>query len=409
MSYKDNIKIKDKQREQQKDLETLTLMLNNNGFQTNKGSNTYTLASVVVDFINRVIDRRYQDLSILSLWDTQDLTVLVPMLYDRYRLYNERHQPKIYNIKELYVKDKLAIFEQVPGYQKLTCIDPENEYAALAFTKKIIINRLDNDEPTPLGIQYDELFKGSRLMLNNHEFFESYTSETGVHKERDFIILPNEKGEATFYPITDFRSYNLTGSLELTILVKLADMRDYGKEFKFELYKDYVEITPDLLRFTLTQLMQNFARYRGMTLDDLYEFIKVRYQLTNEIQAIKDELVLDVSDAIQQEIKEFAERNVSQFFKINIVRPQEASVYVKIEDSTLNQKMQDYLREKLAKFEDAEKLEEYVYYLVDMFYALSFGLDANFVKSQHPSKIKVTVIDSENRSKNLTTVKLVSN
>ena len=58
-------------------------------------------------------------------------------------------------------------------------------------------------------------------------------------------------------------------------------MKDYGDDpnlASLELVKDYVEITPDLLRFTLTQLMQNFAKYRGMEPQDLADFVKLRLQ-----------------------------------------------------------------------------------------------------------------------------------
>lgn len=414
-TYRDNIKIKDKQKAQQKDLETLLGMLNLKGFQTNKGSNTYMLASTVVDFINKVIDQRQNDLSILSLWDTQDLSALVPLLYDRYRLYNERHQPKIYDIKNLYLKDQLEYFKPVPSYQKLVCFDPKNELACLAFTKTIIIGRLDNLSPTPLGVEYNELFAGSQLLLNtrnatDREFFESYTSEFGVHQERDYIILPNETGEAVFYPITDFRQYSekVDDSLSLTVLVRPNEMKGYGDDIQFLLVKDYVEITPDLLRFTLTQLMQNFAKFRGMSLQELAEFVTYRYR--SDFKLTDEEFVVDASSAILQEIKEFADRNLSLVDKVKEVKflkPKVTNVSTVIEEPTLNHKLQHYLEDNLAKFEDLSKLKERVYQLVDMFYAVTFGLDANFAKSQNPCKIEVSPYETgEDESENWTLVKL---
>ena len=424
-SYRDNIKIKDKQKAQQKDLETLLGLLNLKGFQTNKGSNTYMLASTVVDFINKVIDQRQNDLSILSLWDTQDLSALVPLLYDRYRLYNERHQPKIYDIKNLYLKDQpgqLEHFKPVPSFQKLICFDPKNELACLAFTKTVIIARLDNEVPTPLGVQYEELFAGSRLVLADLEFHESFTSETGVHQERDYIILPDSSGEATFYPITDFRkSANAENSnpLELTLLVRPNNMKDYGDDpnlASLELVKDYVEITPDLLRFTLTQLMQNFAKYRGIGPQDLADFVKLRFN--RDVKLTETELVVDSNYATIQEIRNFAERNLSKFVQLNINKPKLINVNVIIENQpNLNQSLQKYLTDNLAKFEDAGRLKERVYQLVDMFYAVTFGLDANFAKSQNPCKIELNGLDEvegtegtdeTNTSENWATVTITS-
>ena len=303
------------------------------------------------------------------------MSALVPLLYDRYRLYNERHQPKIYDIKNLYLKDQLEYFKPVPSYQKLVCFDPNNELACLAFTKTVIIARLDNIAPTPLGVDYNELFAGSQLLLNikgsgDREFFESYTSEFGVHQERDYIILPNETGEAVFYPITDFRQYSekTDDSMSLTLLVRPNDMKGYGDDILFPLVKDYVEITPDLLRFTLTQLMQNFAKFRGLSLQELADFVTYRYQV------------------------EFADRNLcypDKIKNVKILEPRIFNVSTIIEEPTLNHKLQHYLKDNLAKFEDIDKLKERVYQLVDMFYAVTFGLDANFAKSQNPCKIQV--------------------
>ena len=298
----------------------------------------------------------------------------------------------------------------------MICFDPKNELACLAFTKTVIIARLDNETPTPLGVQYEELFAGSRLVLADLEFHESFTSETGVHQERDYIILPDSSGEATFYPITDFRkSANAENSnpLELTLLVRPNNMKDYGDDpslASLELVKDYVEITPDLLRFTLTQLMQNFAKYRGMGPRDLADFVKLRFNC--DIKLTDAELVVDSNSAAIQEIRNFAERNLSKFVQLNINKPKLIKVNVVIENQpNLNQSLQKYLTDNLAKFEDAGRLKERVYQLVDMFYAVTFGLDANFAKSQNPCKIELNeAIEDEksNTSENWATVTITS-
>lgn len=380
MNYEDNKHIRERQNQQLKDVQLLESMLNQAGFQTNKGSNTSILAGVVVDFINRVIDNRRNDLSILSLWETNDMNVLVPLLYDRYRLYNERHQPKTYDIKDVPIS---GIFERVPGFHNIVAIN--SNIACQANPRKFIISKLDNESPSGLGVQYADLFAGSRLVCNGVEFFESFTSEFGVHQERDFIILPNETGEAVFYPITDFRLKLSESSepLELTLLTKPLE----ETEVNLDLVKDKVEITADFLRFVLTNLMQKFAKYRGLDVNELENFIKLRYKV--ETLVSNNECIIKTNHVILKEIREFAERNISKFFEVEINTPSEISVTLKCEDPKIESMIVDYVKQNLNTFEERRTIKEKIFHLVDMAYASTFGLDANFAKSQNPTKIEI--------------------
>ena len=124
---------------------------------------------------------------------------------------------------------------------------------------------------------------------------------------------------------------------------------------------------------------------------------------------------MDASNAILQEIREFADRNLcypDKIKNVKILEPRIFNVSTVIEESTLNHKLQHYLKDNIAEFEDLAKLKERVYQLVDMFYAVTFGLDANFAKSQNPCKIQVAEnlvddkIESSERSGKWTKVQL---
>lgn len=387
MKYSDNAQKREILASRFLEVDELLHRLNQAGFQTNKGSNSHLLANIVVDFVNKVISKRKHDLSILSLWDTQDMNVIVPMIFDRYRIYNERHQPKLYDIGVLDGLDaeQLEFFEPVQNHTRLVLV--KSGIAAYAKLHRVTISRLDNEQPTKLGIQYDDLYSGSELSADGEEFFESFMSESGIYQERDFVILPDAKGQALFYPITDFRHAGVSGVLELTLLSK----HKAGKPYELELLKDEVIITPDLLRFVLTQLMSRFPIYRGMSKDEFKEFIELKFNVSCIINS--NEMVVDATDHIIEDLQAFADRNV--FGNVKVTKAGKSTVSVSIEDVTLNQKLQDYLQDKFAEIEPTDKLKEKVYSLVDMFYAVTFGLDAYYAKSQNPATIRVDLDNAD--------------
>lgn len=381
MKYSESAKIKEQQDRRKEELLELLREFEHAGFQTNKGSNTHTLASVVVDFINKVIDKRKQDLSILSLWDTQDMNALVPMLFQRYRVYNQRHIPETYDISALEIGKfgKLELFEPVFGLTKLVYVGAN--HAVLANVHKVQITKLTNEKPTPLGVKYDDLLAGSLLTYNDTTFVESFTSQTGVYNERDFVILPDAKGQAVFYPITDFKSVGVNGYLELSILLKT----NQNSPVEINPVRDFVEMTPDLLRFTLTQLMQRFPTFRGITVEELLEFLQTKYQ---KPCILHDGVVSqDLGELEILEVNQFIKENVFGDYKIQ--QPITTAIKVTVTNKTIQEQLRGYLLGKIPSLMLTKDVKELVYKEVDMFYALTFGLDGNFAKSQNPCTIEV--------------------
>lgn len=383
-TYEDNAKARALQKSQRDDLQMFLSLLNDAGFQTNKGSNTYTLAGVITDFVHRIIDQRKQDLSILSLWETEDTAVLVPLMYARYRIYNERHHPQIFDISSLNLQNAKE-FDEVQGYRKLVHIG-DGKLAALANVKKFTIAKLSNEEPTPLGIRYDDLLTGSKLVLDSKEYFESYTSETGVFHERDFVILPDERGIAVFYPILDFKKalgFDKDAVIELTLLTRPAPD---AQAYEFDQVKDFVEITPDLLKFTLTQLMARFPTQRGQSLAEFQEYLQNKFGIDSFIY--QNYIFADLKPLDFEELNNFAERNVFNYSG-NLKVPGKCRVWVELENKIYQKELMDFIKKNLTKYEIGAMLEEKVYKLVEVWFATKFALSARTAMQDNPTKVDV--------------------
>lgn len=371
--------------------EALLQSLNDAGFQTNKGSNTYVLASVIHDYIQKTIKARSKDLGIIGLWETNDMNLLVPMMFDRYGIYCTRHTPKVYNLQDLDYDKEPEILQQLPGYSS-ACYLGDNKVVH-GSVKTFIIKRLDNLEPTKLGVPYDALFEGSFAKVGSNDIKESEMSITGVYTENDYVILPNTEGEALFYPITNFKSKFPGNKEPITLnLIVNTNQKDSLDGVIYRV-KDQVVITCDLLRFTLTQLMQSFPKYRGLTLEQFSDYIKLKYNAdAYTLPESKQVIFVDCTSQVLEEIKEFADANNFKDYQLEL--PGNSTILI---ESKFKDEIISYLKEKvfISSVHVTEDLEEQVYHNVDMFYATKFGLEANYVKSQNGTKIKVDLSDSK--------------
>lgn len=375
-----------------------------NGFKTTKGTNTFTLANIVADFTSKIIEQRKHDLGALGLWGSNDLSVIVPILFARYRIYNTRHQPSRYNVDFL-IKQPQKMGEKVPGYPDLVTLSDGSPLAALAKTERFQIHRLDNKEPTPLGFLYDSIFAGSKLKHGNLEFYESFMTQTGVYIENDFIILPNEVGEAVFYPITNFGNQTDSNSsvLELTLLVKHSTAVDIALPEVF----GEVEVTPDFLKFTLTQMMARFPIFRGISKHELLELLREKYNVPVIWLSKFNEISVDVTDEELENIKDFAHENLyKDEAPVTFSNPGNSSVTFKCQNfeklgHQMLSKFENFLRSRCENgypIWETESVVGAAFRLVDEFFATEFLLDANFIKSQHPVKIEYH-LDSKHTTK----------
>lgn len=352
------------------------------GFSSRKGSNTYTLAAIVTDFIHKTINKRKQDLSMFNLWETQDLSILAPVMFNRYRLYNERSTPTVYDISGVVSSESKSpkFLDPVPGFYQLKYLG--NGCACHADIYSTTIARLTNDKPSKIGVKYSEILAGGTLTQGKREFVESFMSETGVYHEKDFVILPDLEGNALFYPITDFSRHK--GTLKLTLIVRPKT----HPGISLPVIKEPTEVTPDLLKFTLTQLLSKFPVYRGMQLDELYEFIRVKYN--KEMSLKGTEICTLLSDSSILELRDFAKLNV--FGNVTVTKPLEHFIVLKPHewhDQTIHNSVIDYVQSNLSGLEEVDSLKEKVYKLVDDWFVKMFGLDANFAKSKNKIMIEI--------------------
>lgn len=374
-----------------------------NGFKTAKGTNTYTIANVVADFVTKIIDHRKHDLSALGIWGSNDLRVIVPMLFARYRIYNTRHTPAKYDVSHLNFGGSLKMGEPLNGYGKLVRVADGSNVVAEAKTETRLISNLKNEEPTDLGIPYDSLFEGSKLTSGDKVFNESYMSQTGVYVERDFVILPDEDGDAVFYPITDF-SQETSESLTLTLLRKPKE--ELG--CSFPKLSSGSEVTPDLLKFILTQAMARFAIFRGITTEELVIFIKEKFKTPVYWDKLLQLISVDLPPADIESIQKFAEENVTKEETIpKMVKPNTLVVTISGETNLLPE-IRNFVSARVSGIFEKEEAVMLVYSLVDEFFASKFLLNANFEKSQNRVTIKVDVL-GEPSGIGVETVKIMIN
>lgn len=353
------------------------------GYKITKGTNTFTLANIVADFTSKIIDQRKHDLGALGFWGSDDLAIVVPILFARYRVYNTRHSPAKYQVD--FIPKKTKMLSGVPGYPNLILIDDQLKIAAKAKISKHQIHNLSNESPTPLGIPYNDVFAGSQLTLKKTKFEESFMSQTGVYHERDYLILPDESGQAVFYPVTNFEEFG-ESAMTLTLLVR-EDSSVSLPELSPE-----VTITPDFLKFSLTQMMARFPIFQGISKNDLVMFIKEKYQFP--VFLLPDMLFVDAPQTMIDEIKSFAGENLRHDDEIDLRKPGEAFVNIELAlDETYSEKLRKVVAEKLPEMMKTSDVRRFVHRLVDEFYASEFLLDASYVKSQYPVKITITSSD----------------
>lgn len=376
----------------QKDTVALLNEFKAKGYQTREGTNTHLISSIVADFVNKVIDQRKRDLSVLSLWETNDMSVIVPLMFARYRLYNNRHQPEIFDVSDL--SGNLKIHQKVPNLPFLTYV---GDNAAIECTiKTISFTSIGDDKTIDLNVPYDSAYAGSygELIKEDGETInlrESETSETGVFVERDYVIMPNEEGSAIFVPLRDFaREFGISkGTIKITVYCKPSRKVELSKTQGLRRLQQAVDITPELLKFTLTQLLAKFPTFRGISKEETKDYLEVKY--STKVELFENEIVIGAPDYEIERIQRFVD--VNSFEKLEVRFPNLCRINIHFGDNSkveLLRELKDFVRSKLTPMESIvdDNLTKKVYYLADLFFANKFLLEANKIKNDCKISIK---------------------
>lgn len=369
-----------------RDTQLILKDMQSKGFQTNPGTNTHLLANIIADFVNKTISRRKHEIQVVSLWGSDEIEIVAPIAFLTYGIYNERHQPEVYDLTELGDFSKTTLYQPIPNFTKLVYIG-NNQGARVQVLRKTLSTIHDS---VNLQVNYSSLMRSSILEANDQVFQESFMSETGVYVPGDYIILPDEQGKAVLYTITDLSEFK---SLKLVLFTQPNDQKiDYAiPRVQEAIYAD-----ANLLKFTITQLMQNFAKFRGMTPQEFREFVELRYHkpcclVTENNQ----DFILGVdlgADEISR-LQRFVELNIlkplTSTISLEVVKPHEQYITLK-SDADFLQNCFDYISNKVQKISSRELLIKEVFQLLDQFYLEAFGLDARSMKANYPIEIEVS-------------------
>lgn len=345
-------------------LETMKL----NGFQTEPGSNTHLLANIMVDYVDRIAQTRREHITQSTIWGTNDLTLMANVLFWRYRIYNERHHPKLFDISE--IGDSAQIGEPLRLYRHLVKIS--ESLAAEAGIESFMIS---SPNPTTLGVQYKDVMSLCFAEAGGQTLKESKTSISGKYLEGDFLLLPNEAGYATFYPL---KAINET--VKLKLLVKKSP-----QQCNLPVVKDSVEVDCDFLRFVLSNLLAKFAVFQGMQPQEIQDYISMKYHLESLLDATALILAPTYAGTLK-EIKTFVDENSATDLRVQ--EAEELKVGIEVSGSLDFNEFVEFLNPRISGIFKKEEVKELLYKIIDDFFVLKFGIDANTAKIDNKISLK---------------------
>lgn len=310
-------------------------MFESYGYVTHKGSNSFILANILVDYAERVNQEKTNLLSSRNYWETEDTNIVTILAFERYRIYNTRSTPDIFT----------------DG--KGNTIKGQKEYSL------IIPNPGKIKEPVNLKVNYEELLTGSNIEGLN----ESGMDESGVYLEMDYVILPNIDGIAFLYPLSGFsEKLKNKKSAKITLYLR-EELNTHG----LELIKSGYEVDADYLRFVTTELFAKFRILNRMSKANFLRFLNLRYK-----KPFKIEKSVIISSIKEPEILDFAKANVIPDMGESWTMEFAKTVKISISDSGLL----DFLKDK-EEIIHSSKLEETILYHVTTFYLGNYGVEWN--------------------------------
>lgn len=307
------------------DLKWVLQRFSDAGYVTNKASNTYLIANILVDYANKIQAEKSNIVKDANLWDTNSLEIVTYLAYSRYRIYNPRPSDEIYESSEV-----------KPNTVR---IDDRTVMKAKEYKIRII----DSTKPQKLKIAYEDLLSGSTYP----DYYESFTSDDGSHVAMDYVILPSiedeDFGEAIWYPLSD--------NIEPGTLILHTRTEESVKGL--EMISPSRDIDVDYLRFMISELFAKFSILNRLSIPSLAKFLKTKYQL-NFIT--KDNLLIleNATNSDFDEIKDLIENQVipptGKSWQIEMTQP----IKIAIKDPQLL----EYLRNKVPSIIPSEELNQ---------------------------------------------------
>lgn len=361
------------------EVKKLLQMFEDAGYQTHRGTNSYLLANIIVDYTQRILEERANILTYLNYWETDDLSVLAPLAFERYRIYNMRSTGTIYQ-----APNAGPIGQTYKGAVRIS----HGEFMQGSPMIVNLGNPLKLPSSLPLKIKYDQLLSGGSLVFAGNpegyakpDFIESFMDEDGKYIEQDYIILPDEEGQAIFYPthhlVEKLKNspslQNATTARELGTLRLLVYIRKTDIIPNLTPIQDAIEVDCDYLRFITSELMAKFAILNRMSVESFVKFLKLRYNADAKIQG--NQIFANLDPLKLQEVLNFAIRNVIAPVgqEWEIVRMNQYSIVVRTNNPVKTDEILEYLKLNIPRVLAMDEMHGIVDYYIDEFYRERFG------------------------------------
>lgn len=339
------------------------------GYTTAKGSNSFILANILVDYSHRVLKERAKMMSYLNFWETDDIAVASKIAYEKYRIYNTRTIPELYNPE----RQDLTLGET---YNNLPAF---NQYLANANAVKFSLGQASKiKEPIKLKIFYDEIYSSSYVFegirkIENVKYFESFMDSDGVYIEQDYVILPDDDGYAVFKPLNSF--YKRARNSNENLILLLFTERKENLSIPLKQVSERVEITCDYLRFVASELMAKFAILNRMSSVNFLRFLTLRYQ---KPFLIDDNRIISVIE--NDDILEFALKNVIP----PMGKTWEFKVAQNVKIKILNDELLEYLNKNSPVLIKASDIDKILDFHIEAFWREKEGINyKDFLESNY--------------------------
>lgn len=275
------------------ELDYILKKFDESGYLIHKGTNSYVLANIIVDYADRISQERLKSSGDLSFWESSDIALISILAFERYRIYNTRSTPDLYSV----VSNEKDI-----GTRVLHGVVISEELVAAGQYHNINIPKSQFKHPIPLGVRYEDLLSYTRLVSmkaqNKEEFIESFMTSDGVFIDMDYYIMPDIEGGANLY------LGNLASDLEYLNFGYLTSSKKVPAGVRI---KSSLKISPDYLRFVATELFAKFRVLNRMSSNQVHKFLSLKYNI--EVMIKNNEIT--VPDFIPAEdILDFCEENV---------------------------------------------------------------------------------------------------
>lgn len=345
-------RIKDEERTLNPELKKVLKLFEDYGYVTHKGSNSFVLANILVDYSQRLLEEKAANLAYLNYWETQDISVLSRLAYERYRIYNTRKTPNLY-------ENSKSSYGLLRTYH--------NDQEVLADCEEYTIslgNPLKISAPIKLKKTYDSLYAKSLLVdeNDNQVGLESFMDDEGGFIEMDYIIIPDLDNEATFIPSKTLID-NLKQSKSKNIKLKIFLEKSSAPPASLKKIKEGYDIDCDYIRFVTTELFAKFKILNRMSVYNFVKFLKLKYKKDFKIEG--NVIISPVKEG--EEILDFARRNVIPVLGKSWEYETTSKITLEAEEG-LYEHFKNH--DAIIKSED---LDDYIDYVTKDYYSSKYG------------------------------------